>query len=40
MFVMLFLGQVLKGSLHPKEQHMRYPMETSLGRLPSMEVRD
>ena len=37
----LFLtGQVSKGSLHPKEQPMRYQMGTLLGGLPSMEVRD
>ena len=35
-----FSGQVLKGSLHPKEQPMRYLMETLLGGLPSMEVRN
>jgi len=35
-----FTGQVLKGSLHLKEQPMRYQMETLLGGRPSMEVRD
>lgn len=37
---LFFTGQVLKGSLHPKEQPMHYQMETLLGGLPSMEVRD
>ena len=38
LILLLVSGQVLKDSLHPKEQHMPCPMETLLGRLPNMEV--
>ena len=40
MLVSFFSGQVLKVSLHPKEQRMHYPMETLLGGLPNMGVRN